>query len=72
MLQAVMALPEKAAFFLGLVVILLSEILLFVITLLLPFPSSITIIIKAIVWFMAFLMILSAADKRRLRLKKKK
>lgn len=59
MLDKIRALPEKLAFAIGLSIILFSPIVLF----LLPFGKW-TAIVQAIVWGIATLFILSAADKR--------
>jgi uncharacterized membrane protein YjjP (DUF1212 family) len=62
MLDKIQALPEKVAFAIGLSLTLFSPIVLF----LLSFGKW-TAIIQAIVWGIAILFILSAADKRHTR-----
>lgn len=59
MLNKIRALPEKLAFDIGLSLIVFSPIILF----LMPYDKW-TAIVQAIVWGIATLFILSAADKR--------
>ncbi|MBT2644785.1 hypothetical protein J7I80_21445 [Bacillus sp. ISL-41] len=59
MLDKIRALPEKWAFSIGLSLIVFSPIFLF----LLPFGKW-SAMVQALVWGMATLFILSAADKR--------
>lgn len=68
MLNKIKELPEKLAFFIGLSLTLFSPIIL----LLMSFGELMTILIQAIVWGVATLFILSAADKRHFRKGKNK
>ncbi|WP_339226330.1 hypothetical protein NSQ77_12470 [Oceanobacillus sp. FSL K6-2867] len=63
MLDKIKSLPEKPAFVIGLSLILFSPILLFL-TSLLASAGKWIVIIQAIIWGIAILLILSAADKR--------
>jgi len=63
MLAKIKALPEKVAFTIGLSLILLSPLVLFLMSFLFSYGYW-TAIIQAIVWGVAILFILSAADKR--------
>ncbi|MUK90815.1 hypothetical protein GMD78_20915 [Ornithinibacillus sp. L9] len=71
MLDRIKALPEMVAFAIGLSLIIFSPIVLFLISFLISFGKW-TAIIQAIVWGVATLFILSAADKRHSRIDKKK
>jgi hypothetical protein len=72
MLGKIKALPEKAAFAIGLTLLIGSGLLLFLLSLLFPVGNWTTIIIGGIIWGIAFLFIASAADKRHLRTGKKR
>ncbi|WP_175987325.1 hypothetical protein [Bacillus sp. Marseille-Q1617] len=63
MVVKISELPEKLAFTIGLSLILVSPIVLFVI----PFGKWMGMIVQAVIWFIAVLFILSAADKRHSR-----
>jgi TM2 domain-containing membrane protein YozV len=71
MLDKMKALPEKAAFAIGLTLLLGSGLLLFLLSLLFPVDNWTTIIVGGIIWGIAFLFIASAADKRHSRMGKK-
>ncbi|HVI20508.1 MAG TPA: hypothetical protein VM660_00430 [Bacillus sp. (in: firmicutes)] len=72
MLDRIKALPEKVAFAIGLTLILGSGLLLFLLSLLFPIGNWTTMIVGGIIWGIAFLFIVSAADKRNSRINKKK
>ena len=72
MLDKIKALPEKVAFVIGLTLILTVGLLLFLYSLLFPIGIWTALIIEGIVFGIAILFILSAADKRHLRIGKKK
>ncbi len=69
MIAKIKALPEKKAFMIGMSIIVISPLLLFLLSLLTPIGNVITIIIQGIVWGIATLFVLSAADKRHSRVK---
>jgi di/tricarboxylate transporter len=69
MIAKIKALPEKKAFMIGMSIIVISPLLLFLFSLLLPIGNWITIIIQGIIWGIATLFVLSAADKRHSRVK---
>ena len=71
-LDKLKALPEKVAFAIGLTLILTIGLLLFLYSLLFPIGIWTTMIIEGIVFGIAILFILSAADKRHSRIGKKK
>ena len=64
--------PEKTTFVIGFSLILFSGLCLYLITFILPMSHWLTVIIEGIIWGFAMLFILSAADKRHLRMRKKK
>jgi hypothetical protein len=66
------ALPEKLAFAIGLTLILAIGLLIFLYSLLFPIGIWTALIIVGIVFGIAILFILSAADKRHSRMGKKK
>lgn len=70
MLEKIKSVPEKQAFAIGLTLILLSPILLFLMSYMFQMSIFTKVIIEAIVCFFAILFILSAADKRQLRIGK--
>ncbi|MCZ2258067.1 hypothetical protein [Sporosarcina sp. G11-34] len=72
MLDKIKALPEKVAFAIGLTLILAIGLLLFLYSLLFPIGIWTAVIIEGIVFGIATLFILSAAEKRHLRICKKK
>ena len=72
MLDKLKALPEKVAFAIGLTLILTIGLLLFLYSLLFPIGIWTAMIIEGIVFGIAILFILSAADKRHSRIGKKK
>jgi hypothetical protein len=72
MLDRIKALPVKVAFAIGLTLILGSGLLLFLLSLLFPIGNWTTMIVGGIIWGIAFLFIVSAADKRNSRINKKK
>ena len=69
MIAKIKALPEKKAFMLGISIIVISPILLFLFSLLVPISNWMMIIIQAIIWGIATIFVLSAADKRHSRVK---
>ncbi|MFD1778482.1 hypothetical protein ACFSFW_07360 [Fredinandcohnia salidurans] len=69
MIAKIKALPEKKAFMIGMSIIVISPLLLFLLSLLTPIGNVITIIIQGIIWGIATLFVLSAADKRHSRVK---
>jgi di/tricarboxylate transporter len=69
MIAKIKALPEKKAFMIGISIIVISPLLLFLFSLLFPIGNWITIIIQGIIWGIATLFVLSAADKRHSRVK---
>ncbi|MBO1511063.1 hypothetical protein [Metabacillus bambusae] len=71
MLDKIKALSEKVSFAIGFSLILFSPIVLFLMSFLFP-SGKWTAIIQAIVWGVATLFILSAADKRHSRIGKKR
>ncbi len=71
MLVKIKALHEKA-FYIGLSLILLSPLFLFLSSCLFPVSDWMTMIIQAVIWGFALLFVLSAADSRHSRIKKKK
>jgi hypothetical protein len=72
MLDKIKSIPEKVAMVIGLTLILFSPIFLFLMSLLFPFGIWTMILIEVIVCFFAIIFILSAADKRQLRIGKTK
>ena len=72
MLDKIKALPEKVAFAIGLTLTLAIGLLLFLYSLLFPIGIWTALIIEGIVFGIATLFILSAAEKRHLRIGKKK
>jgi hypothetical protein len=64
MLIKIRELPEKVAFTIGLSLIFVSPIVLLFISV----GKWMTIVIQSIVWAVAFLFILSAADRRHSRI----
>ena len=72
MIDKLKALPGKVAFAIGLTLILSIGLLLFLYSLLFPIGIWTTMIIEGIVFGIATLFILSAADKRHSRIGKKK
>ena len=72
MLDKIRALPEKVAFVIGLTLILTVGLLLFLSSLLFPIGIWTALIIEGIVFGIAILFILSAADSRHSRIGKKK
>lgn len=72
MLDKIKELPEKVAFAIGLTLLLVSGTLLFLLSLLFHIGNWATWIVGGIIWFIAFLFIASAADKRHSRLDKEK
>lgn len=71
-LDKLKALPEKVAFAIGLTLILTIPLLLFLYSLLFPIGIWTAMIIEGIVFGIAILFVLSAADKRHSRIGKKK
>ena len=71
MLDKIKTLPEKVTFTLGLSLMLFSPIVLLLMSFLFSFGKW-AAIIQAIVWGVATLFILSAADKRHSRIGKRK
>ena len=71
-LDKIKALPEKVAFAIGLILILGSGLLLFLLSLFFLIVNWTTMIVGGIIWGISFLFIASAADKRHLRIDKKK
>jgi di/tricarboxylate transporter len=69
MIAKIKALPEKKAFMIGISIIVISPLLLFLFSLLIPIGNWMTMIIQAIIWGIATLFVLSAADKRHSRVK---
>lgn len=69
MIDKIKALPEKKAFMLGISIIIISPILLFLFSLLVPISNWMTMIVQAIIWGIATIFVLSAADKRHSRVK---
>lgn len=69
MIAKIKALPEKKAFMIGMSIIVISPLLLFLFSLLVPIGNWMTMIIQAIIWGIATLFVLSAADKKHSRLK---
>ena len=69
MVEKIKSLPEKTAFIIGLSIIVISPLLLFVVSLLIPIGSWMAMIIQGMIWGLASLFILSAADKRHSRVK---
>ncbi|WP_099355680.1 hypothetical protein [Fredinandcohnia onubensis] len=69
MLAKIKALPEKRAFMIGISIIVISPLLLFLFSLLFPIGNWMTMIIQGIIWGIATLFVLSAADKRHSRVK---
>lgn len=72
MLDKMKALPEKVTFAIGLTLLLVSGLLLFLLSLLFPIGNWATMIVGSIICGIAFLFIVSAADKRHSRIDKKK
>lgn len=72
MLDKIKALPEKVTFAIGLTLILTVGLLLFFYSLLFPIGIWTALIIEGIVFGIAILFILSAADSRHSRIGKKK
>jgi uncharacterized membrane protein SirB2 len=70
MLAKIKALPEKVAFAVGLTLLLVSGFLLYLLQLFFHIGNWFTIIAGGIIWFIAFLFIASAADKRHTRIEK--
>ena len=71
MVDKIKALPEKVAFAIGLTLILTVGLLLFLYSLLFPIGIWTAMIIEGIVFGIATLFILSAADNRHSRIGKK-
>nr|WP_309098713.1 hypothetical protein [Fredinandcohnia onubensis] len=69
MIAKIKALPEKKAFMIGISIIVISPLLLFLFSLLVPIGNWMTMIIQGIIWGIATLFVLSAADKRDSRVK---
>lgn len=69
MIAKIKALPEKKAFMIGISIIVISPLLLFLFSLLVPIGNWMTMIIQGIIWGIATLFVLSAADKRHSRVK---
>lgn len=63
---------EKNAFAIGLLLILFSGLSLYLMTFILPMSRWLIVIIEGTIWGFAMLFILSAADKRQLRISKGK
>jgi hypothetical protein len=63
-IDKIKAIPEKAAFIIGLALILFSPLFIFFMSFLIPLGNSTKMIIGSVVYFFAILLILSAADKR--------
>ncbi|WP_210469146.1 hypothetical protein [Sporosarcina sp. 6E9] len=72
MIAKLKALPEKVAFGIGLTLILGIGLLLFLYSLFFPIDIWTTLFIEGIVFGIAMLFVLSAADKRHSRIGKKK
>lgn len=72
MLNKMKVMPEKVAFAIGLTLILGSGLLLFLLSLLFPIGNGTKMIVGGIIWGIAFLFIVSAADKRNSHINKKK
>jgi hypothetical protein len=71
MLDKIKELPEKFAFITGLTLILVSPFFLFLLAELFLFNNSTSMIIQGIVYAVATLFILSAADKKHSRIDEK-
>ncbi|MDR4886273.1 hypothetical protein RGU12_01770 [Fredinandcohnia sp. QZ13] len=71
MLDKIKEFPEKAAFAIGLTLLLVSGSLLFLLSLLFHIGNWATWIVGGIIGFIAFLFIASATDKRHSGLDKK-
>lgn len=72
LLGKIKVLPEKVSFAIGLTLILGSGVFLFLLSFLLHISNWVTMIVTAIIFYIAFLFILNAADKRHSRIEKKK
>ncbi|MCA1318414.1 hypothetical protein LC085_00705 [Bacillus tianshenii] len=72
MLEKIKAVPEKAAFTIGLSLILFVPLFLFLVSVLFPLENWTKVIISIIAIFLSTLFILSAADKRHSRIGKGK
>ena len=72
MIDKIKAIPEKAAFTIGLSLILFVPLFLFFISLLFPLGYWTEMIINLVAIFFSTLFVLSAADKRHSRIGKKK
>ncbi|CAG9621552.1 hypothetical protein BACCIP111883_02325 [Sutcliffiella rhizosphaerae] len=70
MINMIKAIPEKVSFLTGLILILVSPLVLFLISHVFPISDWILLIIGGVVHFFAILFILNAADKRHLRIRK--
>ena len=68
MIDKIKALPERMAFVIGLSLTLLSPIVLY----LLPIDDWTTMLMQAMIWGVAILFIVSAADKRHSRISNNK
>lgn len=68
MLDKIKALPEKKTLLIGLFLIICSPLILFLLSLLIQFNSWVTMIAQALIWGLAILFILSAADKKQSRI----
>jgi di/tricarboxylate transporter len=71
MLDKMKVIPQKVAFAIGLSLLLISPLLLFLLSELFPFNMWIGMIIEGLVFGIATLFILSAADKKHSRMDKK-
>ncbi|MFE7064021.1 hypothetical protein ACFVAD_17965 [Sutcliffiella sp. NPDC057660] len=72
MIAKIKAIPEKAAFTIGLGLILFIPLFLFLMSLLFPLGYWTKMIISLVAIFFSTSLILSAADKRHSRIGKKK
>jgi uncharacterized membrane protein len=72
MLDKIKAIPEKAAFTIGLTLVLFTPLFLFLMSFFFPIGYWTEMIIGGIVSFISILFILSAADKRHSRIGKQK
>ncbi|MBM7620016.1 hypothetical protein JOC95_001868 [Bacillus tianshenii] len=72
MIGKIKTVPEKAAFTIGLSLILFVPLFLFLVSVLFPLENWTKMIISSIAIFLSTLFILSAADKRHSRIGKGK
>ncbi|WRP07490.1 hypothetical protein U9J35_04795 [Rossellomorea aquimaris] len=71
MIDKMKALPEKVAFTIGLALILFSPLCIFFLSFLFELGNWTKMIIGSVAYFFAFLLIISASDKRHSRIGKK-